>query len=89
MIATQPRPPRRGCLRLQRSHPERSSQRAGFPLDTERAADGNRGVWRVTETFKRALLLKLTRSELAALLMSRPLLSPPGVGVLGPEVASA
>jgi len=44
-------------------------QKAGFPLYTERAADGNRGVWRVTEAFKRALPLKLTLGELAALLM--------------------
>ena len=64
-------------------------QEAGFPLYTERAADGNRGVWRVTEDFKRALPLKLTLGELAALLMSRHLLSPLGLSVLGPEVASA
>ncbi len=32
-------------------------QKAGFPLYTERADDGNRGVWRVTEAFKRALPL--------------------------------
>jgi len=64
-------------------------QKAGFPLFTERAADGNRGVWRVTEAFKRALPLKLTLGELAALLMSRHLLSPLGLSVLGPEVASA
>jgi predicted DNA-binding transcriptional regulator YafY len=32
-------------------------QDAGFPLYTERTADGNRGV---TEDFKRALPLKLT-----------------------------
>jgi predicted DNA-binding transcriptional regulator YafY len=30
-------------------------QRAGFPLWTERAAAGNRSVWRATEEFKRAL----------------------------------
>jgi predicted DNA-binding transcriptional regulator YafY len=64
-------------------------QQAGFPLYTERAADGNRGVWRVTDEFKRALPLKLTLGELVALLMSRELLAPLGVGVLGPEVASA
>ena len=39
-------------------------QKAGFPLYTERAADGNRGVWRVTEEFTRALPLKLTLGEL-------------------------
>jgi predicted DNA-binding transcriptional regulator YafY len=64
-------------------------QKAGFPLYTERAADGNRGIWRVTEEFKRALPLKLTLGELAALLMSRDLLSPLGVSMLGPEVGSA
>jgi predicted DNA-binding transcriptional regulator YafY len=64
-------------------------QKAGFPLYTERAADGNRGIWRVTEDFKRALPLKLTLAELASLLMSRHLLSPLGLSVLGPEVASA
>jgi predicted DNA-binding transcriptional regulator YafY len=64
-------------------------QRAGFPLYTERAVDGNRGVWRVTEEFKRALPLKLTLGELVAMLMSRDLLTPLGVSVLGPEVGSA
>ncbi len=64
-------------------------QAAGFPIYTERTADGNRGVWRVTEEFKRALPLKLTLGELVALLMSRDLLTPLGVSVLGPEVASA
>src|SRR5260370_33939555 len=64
-------------------------QAAGFPIYAERAADGNRGVWLVTEEFKRALPLKLTLGELVALLMSRDLLSPLGVSVLGPEVASA
>jgi predicted DNA-binding transcriptional regulator YafY len=64
-------------------------QQAGFPLYTERAADGYRGLWRVTEDFKRALPLKLTLGELAALVMSRQLLSPLGAGLLGPEVASA
>jgi predicted DNA-binding transcriptional regulator YafY len=64
-------------------------QHAGFPLYTERAADGNRGVWRVGDEFKRALPLKLTLGELVALLMSRELLTPAGAGALGPEVASA
>ena len=60
-----------------------------LPVYAERAADGNRAVWRVTEDFKRALPLKLTLGELAALLMSRHLLSPLGLSVLGPEVVSA
>ena len=60
-------------------------QKAGFPLYTERAADGNHGVWRVTKAFKRALPVKLELGELAALLMSHDLLTPLGVSVLGPE----
>jgi predicted DNA-binding transcriptional regulator YafY len=64
-------------------------QQAGFPLYTDRAAAGNRGVWRVTEDFRQRLPLKLTLGELAALVMSRHLLSPLGLSVLGPEVASA
>jgi predicted DNA-binding transcriptional regulator YafY len=58
-------------------------QQAGFPLYTEKASDGFRGLWRVTEDFKRALPLKLTLGELAALL------APLGAGLLGPEVDSA
>jgi len=53
------------------------------------AAAGNRSVWRLTEDFRRALPLKLSLGELAALLMSRHLLSPLGLSVLGPEGASA
>ena len=64
-------------------------QQAGFPLYTEKASDGFRGLWRVTEDFKRALPLKLTLGELAALVMSRALLAPLGAGLLGPEVDSA
>ena len=64
-------------------------QQAGFPLYSERASDGYRGLWRVREEFKRALPLKLTLGELAALVMSRALLSPLGVGLFGPEVDSA
>ena len=36
-------------------------QQAGFPLYSERASDGFRGLWRVREEFKSALPLKLTR----------------------------
>jgi predicted DNA-binding transcriptional regulator YafY len=63
--------------------------KAGYPLYPDRAANGNRSVWRVDEAFKQRLPLKLTLGELAALLMSRHLLSPLGLSVLGPEVASA
>ena len=63
--------------------------KAGFPLYPDRAANGNKSVWRVQEAFKQKLPLKLTLGELAALLMSRALLTPLGVSVLGPEVASA
>src|SRR5205814_7566473 len=64
-------------------------QTAGFPIYTERAADGNRGVWRVTEEFKRALPLMLNLGELVELLVSLDLLSPLGVSVLGPAVVHA
>ena len=64
-------------------------QKAGFPLFTDRAADGNKSVWRVTEEFKRALPLKLTLGELAALLMSRDMLTPLGTNVLGPAATAA
>ena len=43
----------------------------------------------MTEDFKQRLPLKLILGELAALVMSRHLLSPLGLSVLGPEVASA
>jgi predicted DNA-binding transcriptional regulator YafY len=62
---------------------------AGFPLSSERAADGRRGVFRLDPAFRARLPLKLTLSELAALLMSRQLLAPLGVSVLGPAVSSA
>jgi predicted DNA-binding transcriptional regulator YafY len=62
---------------------------AGFPIYDVKAADGHRSAWRVEESFKRSLPLKLTLAELAALLMSRDLLAPLGVSVLGPAVASA
>lgn len=64
-------------------------QQAGFPLFDEARGDGHRTVWRVDERFKRSLPLKLTLGELAALLMSRELLAPPGVSLLGPGVSSA
>ena len=64
-------------------------QDAGFPIYAETADDGPRGVWRVTEDFKRRLPLKLTLDELAALAMSRELMAPLGASVLGPAVSSA
>jgi predicted DNA-binding transcriptional regulator YafY len=64
-------------------------QHAGFPIFDARAADGHHSVWRVDEDFKKCLPLKLTLGELAALLMSRELLAPLGVSVLGPAVESA
>src|SRR5260370_23037322 len=54
-------------------------QAAGFPIYTERAADGNRGVWRVTDECKRPLTLNLTLGRLVALLMSPELPTPPPV----------
>jgi predicted DNA-binding transcriptional regulator YafY len=64
-------------------------QDAGFPIYDDRAPDGRRGLWKVEEGFKRELPLKLTLAELAALLMSRELLTPLGASVLGPAVQSA
>jgi predicted DNA-binding transcriptional regulator YafY len=64
-------------------------QAAGFPIYDERMADGPRSVWRVNDAFKRRLPLKLTLAELAALLMSRDLLTANGAGVLGPAITAA
>jgi predicted DNA-binding transcriptional regulator YafY len=64
-------------------------QDAGFPIYDERASDGRRGLWKINPEFKTRLPVKLSLSELAALLMSRQLLAPLGASVLGPAVASA
>jgi predicted DNA-binding transcriptional regulator YafY len=64
-------------------------QDAGFPIYDEEGADGRRSVWRVDDTFKQRLPLKLTLAELAALLMSRDLLAPVNAGGLGPAITSA
>src|SRR5881296_3060435 len=64
-------------------------QKAGFPLYTDRAADGYKSVWRVREEFKRSLPLKMTLGELAALVMSRELIAPLGASVLGPAATAA
>ncbi len=64
-------------------------QDAGFPIYDEQEADGRRSVWRVDDTSKRRLPLKLSLAELAALLMSRDLLASAGAGVLGPAMGSA
>lgn len=63
--------------------------RAGFPIYDDKADDGHRTVWRVTEDFRRRLPLKLGLAELLALLMSRDLLAAAGASVLGPDLASA
>ena len=62
---------------------------AGLPIYDEPAADGRRGLWKVDEAFRKRLPLKLTLSQLTALLMSQELLAPPGNGILGPAVTSA
>ena len=62
---------------------------AGFPIYDERAADGRRGLWKIQPDFKARLPLKLSLSELAAVLMSRELLAPLGASALGPAVTSA
>jgi hypothetical protein len=59
-----------------------------IPYD-EQEADGRRSVWRVDDTFKQRLPLKLSLSELTALLMSRDLLAPSAAGGLGPAATSA
>jgi predicted DNA-binding transcriptional regulator YafY len=64
-------------------------EHAGFPIYDERAPDGRRGLWRVEDRFRSKLPVKLTLSEVAALVMSRELLAPLGVSVLGPAVATA
>jgi predicted DNA-binding transcriptional regulator YafY len=64
-------------------------QDAGFPIYDDKAPDGRRGLWRIDDEFKARLPLKLSLAELAALLMSRDLLQPNGVGILGPAVRTA
>jgi predicted DNA-binding transcriptional regulator YafY len=59
-------------------------QDAGFPIYTERAADGHRMAWKVVESFRRNLPLKMTLAEVVALVMSRELLAPLGAGVRHP-----
>lgn len=53
-------------------------QDAGFPLHDEKAADGYRGLRRLSPEFLANLPLKLTLAEVAALGMSRDLLAPLG-----------
>jgi len=64
-------------------------EQAGFPIYDERAPDGRRGLWRVEGSFKAKLPLKLTLSEVAALVMSRESLAPLSASLLGPAVATA
>ncbi len=64
-------------------------QDAGFPLFDEKSAGGRRTRWQILPEFRASLPLKLTLAELAALLMSRELLAPLGVSLLGPAVQSA
>lgn len=62
-------------------------QDAGFPIYDEPGADGRRSLWKIREDFKLRLPLKLSLSELAALIMSRDLLGP--AAALGPAIRSA
>lgn len=64
-------------------------QAAGFPIYNDRADDGRRSRWRVTEDFRTRLPVKLTLGELLALLLARDALAPAGAGPLGPAIASA
>jgi predicted DNA-binding transcriptional regulator YafY len=64
-------------------------EQTGFPIYDEPAEDGRRGLWKIDPEFKARLPLKLSLSELAAILMSRELLAPVGGSVLGSAVATA
>lgn len=64
-------------------------QDGGFPIYDEPAPDGRRGLWRVEDGFKAKLPLKLTLSEVAALVMSREFLAPLGASLPGPAVTTA
>lgn len=64
-------------------------QNAGFPIYDEKGGDGRRSLWKLEEKFTLGLPVKLTLAETAALVMSRDLLRPAGVGPLGGAVASA
>jgi len=63
-------------------------QDAKFPIYNEPEADGRRSIWRIDDAFRHRLPLKLTLSEVAALLMSRDLLGPAGTGILERSVGS-
>jgi predicted DNA-binding transcriptional regulator YafY len=78
-----------GCHRRTIWRDLRVLQEAGFPLYDEKAADGNRGLWRLSPNFRAGLPLKLTLAEIAALVMSRDLLAPLGASALGPAVGAA
>ncbi|HVQ78092.1 MAG TPA: transcriptional regulator [Candidatus Binatia bacterium] len=60
---------------------------AGFPIYDEAQADGRRSIWRIQESFKQRLPLRLSLSELAALLMSRDLAT--AVGPASPAISAA
>ena len=64
-------------------------QAAGFPVWDEPQGDGARSVWRVDDGFRRRLPLKLSLSEVAALVMSRHLLAPAGRAILDPALGAA
>ncbi len=64
-------------------------EKAGFPLYSDKAADGRRSIWKLQEDFKLGLPVKLSLAEIAALVMSRDLLRPAGAGALGAAVTSA
>jgi predicted DNA-binding transcriptional regulator YafY len=64
-------------------------ERAGFPLYSDKEADGRRSIWKLEESFKLGLPVKLSLAETAALLMSRDLLRPGGPDSLGMAVTTA
>jgi predicted DNA-binding transcriptional regulator YafY len=78
-----------GCHRRTIWRDLRVLQDAGFPLFDEKAADGYRGLWRLSPEFRANLPLKLTLAEMAALVMSRDLLASLGASALGPSISAA
>ena len=64
-------------------------ENAGFPLYNDKEADGRRSIWRMQESFKLGLPVKLSLAETAALLMSCDLAVPAGADAVGAAVTSA
>ena len=87
-IAVEPAAQELGCTVRTIWRDLRVLEAAGFPLYDEQMAEGPRSIWRLQEDFRTRLPLKLSLSELVALLMSRALLAPAGAA-LGPAMHAA